>query len=55
MSAFPTETKGPTLPCEHDFDNPERRGGAHYLCPRCWEDITLLLVLMEESLGEDDE
>ena len=33
---------------EHDFKNAIRKGRAHYICPKCGKDITLILVFMEE-------
>ena len=35
--------------CPHDYDNPIRKGRAHYVCKDCGDDITLLLVLLYEA------
>ena len=32
---------------KHDFSHPIRLGRAHYVCEKCREDITLILVLLE--------
>lgn len=34
--------------CFHDYDNPIRKGRAHYICPKCGKDISLMLVFLEE-------
>ncbi len=39
-------------PCpnlQHDYDNAVRKGRAHYVCPKCGQDITLMLVLLEDA------
>lgn len=35
--------------CPHDYDNPIRKGRAHYECKHCGKDITLELVLLYEA------
>lgn len=35
--------------CNHDFKNAIRKGRAHYVCPKCGKDISLILMLMEEA------
>jgi len=35
--------------CSHDYGDYIRKGRAHYVCPKCLEDITLEVVLMMES------
>lgn len=35
--------------CHHDYENPIRKGRAHYVCQKCGADITLELVLMMEA------
>jgi hypothetical protein len=47
--------------CDHDYKNAIRKGRAHYVCPLCGKDISLILILMEEAkdkylgLGYSDE
>ena len=38
---------------QHDYDNAIRKGRAYYVCPKCGEDITLLLVFIEEAKRND--
>jgi len=35
--------------CEHDYENPVRKGRAHYECPKCGADITLDLMFIMEA------
>jgi len=35
--------------CNHDYDNPIRKGRADYHCRKCGADITLDLVCLEET------
>lgn len=37
--------------CNHDYQNPVRKGRADYHCPLCDEDLTLELVLMAEAIN----
>jgi hypothetical protein len=39
--------------CSHDYDNPVRKGRAHYVCPLCGEDITLALVFINFCIAEE--
>lgn len=34
--------------CQHDYDNAIHAGRCLYLCPICKQDITLILVMLEE-------
>lgn len=38
--------------CEHDYENPIRKGRAHYVCRKCGADITLELAMILEAEGE---
>jgi len=33
----------------HDFEHLIRRGRAHYECPKCGEDVTMMLLLAEQA------
>lgn len=35
--------------CEHDYENPIRKGRAHYVCPKCGADISLELAMIYEA------
>lgn len=35
-------------PCEKAIANPSRLGRAHYVCPECGLDVSLLLVMLYE-------
>lgn len=35
--------------CDHDYENPIRKGRAHYVCPVCGQDITMELVLIADA------
>ena len=35
--------------CPHDYDNPIRKGRAHYVCRKCGEDISLTVILLYEA------
>lgn len=35
--------------CQHDYENPIRKGRADYHCPKCDEVITLDLVFIEQA------
>lgn len=35
--------------CQHDYENPIRRGRAHYVCQKCGKDITLELAMILEA------
>lgn len=37
------------ITCRHDYDNPLRKGRAHYVFPKCGVDITLDLVYILEA------
>ena len=39
--------------CEHDYDNAKRIGRANYRCPKCGEDISLEVILIEEAKRND--
>lgn len=43
------------MTCEHDYKNPKRLGLAHYVCAKCGQDITIVLVLMAEQKDETAE
>lgn len=34
--------------CKHDFEHPIRLRRAHYICPKCKDNITMALVFLEE-------
>lgn len=34
---------------KHNYKNPIIKGRAHYICSKCWEDITLHLVFMNKE------
>lgn len=40
--------------CNHDYENPIRKGRAHYVCPKCDKDYTLELCLIYEALEENN-
>lgn len=35
--------------CPHDYDNPIRKGRAHFVCRKCGEDISLTVILLYEA------
>jgi hypothetical protein len=35
--------------CDHDYENAKRKGRCNYMCPKCWEDITLEVIMIEEA------
>jgi predicted RNA-binding Zn-ribbon protein involved in translation (DUF1610 family) len=37
----------------HDYEHPEKKGRAHYVCPKCGKDITMELVFMNECEKDD--
>lgn len=39
--------------CSHDYDHPIRKGRAHYVCPKCGEDITLALAFMDMAAYDE--
>lgn len=41
--------------CNHDLEHPIHKGRAHYVCPKCGEDITLILVLIQEATEQENE
>ena len=45
----------PDKECEHDYKNPIRKGRAHYVCKLCGKDLTLELVLMLQTLPDNNE
>ena len=38
--------------CEHDYENPIKKGRAHYRCSKCDENITLDLVFIHQALNK---
>ncbi len=38
---------------EHDFENPIRKGRASWFCSKCGEDISLMILLLEEAKMEE--
>lgn len=34
--------------CDHDYENAQRVSRAKWLCPKCGEDISLTVYLLEE-------
>jgi transposase-like protein len=38
--------------CAHDYENPIRKGRAHYECQKCGADITIALVLIADCEEE---
>ncbi len=40
-------------PCEKAIANPKRLGRAHYVCPECGLDVSLLLVMLYEVENDD--
>ncbi len=39
--------------CFHDYANALRIGRGHYLCPKCGEDISLIVFLIAEAEMDD--
>lgn len=37
-----------TQECKHDYDNPIRLGRANYVCKDCKQDISLMVIMIEE-------
>lgn len=35
--------------CKHDYDSPIRLGRANYVCKDCKQDISLILMMIEEA------
>lgn len=35
--------------CKHDFDNPVRTGRCRYRCRKCADDISTLVMMLEEA------
>ena len=40
---------GASVTCEHDYDNPVRKGRAWLVCKDCGADIALAIVLMSDE------
>ena len=34
--------------CKHDYENPVHKGRAKYICRKCNQDITMVIVLTRE-------
>lgn len=45
---------GASVTCEHDYDNPVRKGRAWLVCKDCGADITLAIVLMSDEWWDDN-
>ena len=45
---------GVTVTCQHDYDNPVRKGRAWLVCKDCGADITLAIVLMSDEWWDDN-
>lgn len=41
--------------CDFDITTAKRVGRAHWVCPKCGDDVSLLYVLAMEVIGEDEE
>ena len=41
--------------CEHDYDHPIRKSRAYYVCPKCGQDITMMLVFIARSKQKEQE
>lgn len=44
-----TDGGGKSVRCSHDYTKATRIGRAHYVCPKCGEDISLLLLLLHDA------
>ena len=39
--------------CEHNYENPIRKGRANFYCKECGEDISVEVVLIYEALNKN--
>ena len=42
-----------TEECNHDYEHPKRLGRANYVCRKCGENISLLVILLYEAQMEE--
>jgi len=41
-------------PCQHDYAKPVRKGRAHYVCRKCWADISLEVFMLAAADNEEE-